>query len=208
MTIRAAIYVRPSRAIPQTAEEQSRRLRQIATDHGWTVVAALHDAGVISGKVGGRRPGLAALLHGVDAGAYEVVIIHSIHLVGRSLPELVALLAAIKAANVRLVTSVEGIDTCDADGQGLLDVAALLDAHVRFGRRERILAGQRRARRDGIRFGRPTVAEHKVRRVKEALNAGMSIREAGRTSGVSPSSVLRVRDDMRAAGPIAGIGSG
>lgn len=203
MTVQAALYSRASAAIPVTVEEQARGLRQIVGNHGWQVIAAHHDAGTGS-KAGERRAGLTALLRGVDAGAYDVVAVHSLNLIGRDLANLVAFLATLKKANVRLIALTEGIDTGKDDcGHGLLEVGVLLADYVRFRRREAIIAGQHRARQQGVKFGRPPVPERRRACVRDALSAGMGVREAGRATGISPTSVLRIRDVMGGTGALA-----
>ncbi len=196
----AALYVRPSAALVVSPADQEAGLRQLAADRGWHVVGVHCDAGVVGGKAGQRRPGQARLLDGVRLRAYEVVLVQSLHLLGRDLPDLVSLLTAVRAAGVTLITIAEQIDTAATDTlpHGLLDVAAdLLDTHRRFTQRERILDGQQRARAAGVRIGRPPVPQSRLKRVQAALDAGAGVRAAGRLAGVSPTSVLRLRDEMR-----------
>ena len=140
------------------------------------------------------------LLDGIKTGKYDLVILHSLHLVGRNLSELIEMISAMRAANVRLIAVVENVDTANNGGVGLMDIANLFAAYQRFGQRERILAGQSRARQDGVRFGRPPIGTRSLDRVKAGLLAGVGIRESGRITGVSPTSVLRVRDRMRVEG--------
>jgi DNA invertase Pin-like site-specific DNA recombinase len=173
-------------------------LRHIVAERGWQVAAEHHEAVATIGAKSDRRPSLAALLRGVEAGAYDAVIVHSINLIGRSLPELVGFLSTLKVANFRLIAHTHGIDTAEPAGApGLLDVGVLLAGYLRFQRRERVLAGQERARQHGVRIGRPPVPQNRRRKVREALDGGAGIREAARLSGTSPQTVLRVRDEMR-----------
>jgi DNA invertase Pin-like site-specific DNA recombinase len=200
MTLRTAIYSRTSAAFPLTADEQARDLQQLAADRGWNVVAVHRDNAPVGGKSAERRPGLATLMRAVEAGTYNVIIVQSINLLGRDLLDLVGFLAVLKSANVRLVCPSDGIDTANADGNGLLDIGVLFNTYIRFSKRERVVAGKQRARQAGVKFGRPSVPGSKINRVKDALSSGMGIREAGRAHRLSPTSVLRVRDGMRAAG--------
>ena len=72
---------------------------------------------------------------------------------------IIGVLAAMKAAKVRLIASAEGVDTADDGGErGLLDVAGLFAGYLRFAKRERIAAGQQRARQAGVRFWPPSSA--------------------------------------------------
>jgi DNA invertase Pin-like site-specific DNA recombinase len=104
-----------------------------------------------------------------------------------------------KAANVRLIARLEAIDTADSR-DGLLDAAARFADHLRFSKRERGLAGQKRARQAGVKFGRPSIPEKQIARVRAVLETGAGVRDAGRLTGVSTTTVFRIRDELRAAG--------
>jgi DNA invertase Pin-like site-specific DNA recombinase len=201
MTLRTAIYIRASYALFLTAEEQAGDLRQFAADRGWNVVAVHRDNAPVGGKSAERRPGLAALLNGIKNGSYDAVLVESLNLIGHDLAALIGVLTAIKAANVRLIARLETIDTAEG-GDGLLDAAERFADHLRFGKRERVVAGQQRARQAGVKFGRPSIPAKQIARAKSALETGAGIREAGRLTGVSTTSVFRIRDDLRAAGSL------
>jgi DNA invertase Pin-like site-specific DNA recombinase len=199
MTIRTAIYTRTSFALSLTADEQARDLRQLTADRGWNVVAVHRDSAPVGGKSDERRPGLAGLLDGIKNRNYDAVLVESLNLIGHDISALVSILTAIKAANVRLIARLEAIDTADS-GDGLLDAAERFADHLRFGKRERVVAGQQRARQAGVKFGRPSIPEKQIARVRAVLATGAGVREAGRLAGVSATSVLRIRDELRAVG--------
>jgi DNA invertase Pin-like site-specific DNA recombinase len=201
MIIRTAIYARPSAAHALSADDQIAELHQLAESSGWTVTTVHRDAAPSGGRSGARRPALAAMLEGVRAGQYDLIVVQSIHLIGRDLSELVAILDAVRAVGARLVAVDEGVDT-SGGALGLLEVAGLLVSFQRFQRREAIRAGQERARLQGATLGRPALDERKVQWVKDALMAGAGIRPAGRLAGISSTAALRVRDEMRAAGQL------
>lgn len=201
MTHLVAIYAQASAAFPAQIEQQITSLRQIAGERAWTVVAIHIDS--LAGKAGGRRPGLPALLRGIEGGAYDAVVIEALKLVGRDLADLVAVLTTIQAAKVRFIARAEAIDTAEDGCHGLLEVGVLFAAYLRFAKRERVVAGQQAARQRGQKFGRPPLPTGQVKRVAGALSAGKGIREAGRLAGVSPTSVLRIRDGMVMDGRLA-----
>jgi DNA invertase Pin-like site-specific DNA recombinase len=200
MTIRTAIYLRTSFALSHTAEEQARDLRQITADRGWSIVAVHRDNAPVGGKSAERRPGLTALLHGIKSGNYDAVLVESLNLIGYDLAALVSVLTAMRVANVRLITRLEAVGTGEGGG-GLLDAEERFADHLRFGKPERILAGQLRARQMGVKFGRPSIPAKKVARVLVLLETGTGVREAGRLAGISPTSVLRIRGERLGAPP-------
>jgi DNA invertase Pin-like site-specific DNA recombinase len=140
MTLRTAIYLRTSVALSLTADEQARDLRQLAADRGRNVVAVHRDGAAVGGKSAERRPGLAALLNGIRCGNYDAVLVESLNLIGHDFAALIRILGAIKAGNARLIARREGIDTAES-GDGLIDAAGRFADHLRFMKRERVVAG-------------------------------------------------------------------
>jgi len=167
MTLRTAIYLRTSFALSLTADEQARDLRQLAADRGWNVIAVHRDNAPVGVNSAERRPGLTALLRGIKGGNYDAVLVESLNLIGHDLPALVGTLAAMRAGNVRLIARLEAIDTAEG-GDGLFDAAERFAEHLRFGKRERVVAGQQRARQAGVKFGRPSL------RIRDDLRAAGS----------------------------------
>lgn len=62
--------------------------------------------------------------------------------------------------------------------------------------RDRIIAGQQRARAAGVRFGRPSISNHGIQKVRDELTKGKGIRETARLTGISPAKVLRIKRQM------------
>jgi DNA invertase Pin-like site-specific DNA recombinase len=91
-TRRAAIYVRVSTG-SQTIENQLRELRQVAERHGWTVSTEFADIGISGSKGRDQRPGLDAMMQAVARREIDVVMAWSVDRLGRSLQNLVELLA-------------------------------------------------------------------------------------------------------------------
>jgi hypothetical protein len=65
---RVALYVRVSTDRKQTITNQKRALDEIASNHGWKIVAVFKDEGISGIKGREKRPGFDALLHGSPAG--------------------------------------------------------------------------------------------------------------------------------------------
>src|SRR3954463_12938963 len=98
---RAALYVRVSTGDGcQTPENQLRHLQEAAQRLNWTVVAIFSDQGISGAKGRDRRPGLDALMKGVARKEFELVAAWSVDRLGRSLPDLGALLGELQARGV------------------------------------------------------------------------------------------------------------
>jgi hypothetical protein len=96
---RAAIYTRVSTG-SQTTENQLRELRQVAERLGHQVVAEFTDEGISGAKGRDQRPGLNKLLEGVTRRDFDKVMAWSVDRLGRSLPDLLAVMGELKAKAV------------------------------------------------------------------------------------------------------------
>jgi DNA invertase Pin-like site-specific DNA recombinase len=118
----------------------------------------------------------------------DVVICWKLDRFGRSLAHLVNAIGALTDAGVGFASLGEGIDTRSATGRLMLGILGSFAEFERERIRERIHAGLARARRQGLRLGRPE------REVPEAVLAsvrGLPVREAARRLGVSSATAHR-----------------
>jgi DNA invertase Pin-like site-specific DNA recombinase len=196
MTIRCAIYARTSPDCPISADDQVQQLKTAATERGWTVACVFADHPTSVKKGLDRRPGELALIHAVQSGAVDKVLIWSVCRIGKSLIELIGFMQACQANSVSVYLQEQNVDTDTSNCASLLDLAAMLGLHLRQSRRDRILRGQAAARSLNIRFGRPPLGQGKVEKARVALAAGKGVRQVARLAGISPASVSRLKSAM------------
>jgi DNA invertase Pin-like site-specific DNA recombinase len=202
MTIRTAIYARTSPDCLLSAEDQVERLKTVATERDWTVVAVYTDRPT-SARGPDRRPGEVALIDAIRTGTVGRVLISSVCRIGRSLEELARFLEVCRTAGVSVLMLEQGIDTETSNGMSMLDCGELMAFHLRQGRRDRILRGQAAARSLSIRFGRPPIPTAKIEKAKTFLAMGKGVREVARLAGgISPSSVSRIAASQRSTAAI------
>ena len=193
-SLRAALYGRVS-TTGQTAENQLLALRAFAAARGW-VVTEFIDQGLSGAKE--RRPALDALLAAVRARKVDLVATVKLDRLARSVHHLVALVREFEILGVDLVVLDQAIDTTTPAGRLLFHVLAAISEFERDLIRDRVLAGIKRARAQGVRLGRPRVAVDLGRAV--ALRAeGKSIRAVARALGISPMAVSRALADLPAS---------
>ena len=114
----------------------------------------------------GRIQGLAAIIGAIARHEVDAIVVQSLHHLGTSVDSLLETLAALHRHGVKLVVH----DHADAvETGGLLAAADLLVEARRAYRREKIVAGQLRARASGVRFGRPPVPSGRLEKVRVAL---------------------------------------
>jgi DNA invertase Pin-like site-specific DNA recombinase len=191
-----SIYARSSLDCPLSADDQIEHLKSVAAAHGWTAAQVFIDRPT-SVKKQDRRPGATALLAAIRSGAVDRVLIWSIDRIGRSLAELVGFLETCRLSKASLWVAEQRIDTDRSSV--LFDVAAWMALHLRQTRRDRIMRGQAAARALSIRFGRPSIPPTKAEKARGALAAGKGIRETARITGVSATSISRIKATMQPA---------
>jgi DNA invertase Pin-like site-specific DNA recombinase len=140
-----------------------------------------------------RLPGLAAIIGAIARHEVDVVVVQSLHHLGTSVDDLLETLAELYRHGVKPVVH----DHADAvETGGLLAAADLLVEARRAYRRGNIVSGQLRARASGVRFGRPPVPSSRLEKVRMALREGQGVRQAARSSGVSPAKASRIKAEM------------
>ena len=193
---RVAIYARSSPDCPLMAEEQTDRLREIASERGWTVAYVFTDSPTAVKNSKDRRPGELALINAIQSQSIEQVLIWSVCRIAKSLVELIKFLENCRANGVSLWVDQQKLDTAMSNGLSLFDLTSMMALHLRQSRRDKILRGQSAARALSIRFGRPPIAKPKVEKAKQFLASGKGVRQVARLAGISPASVSRIKTSM------------
>ncbi|MFC7478009.1 recombinase family protein [Dankookia sp. GCM10030260] len=123
------------------------------------------------------RPGLLAALDYAREG--DVLVTWKLDRLGRSLPHLIETVAALKGRGVGFRSLTEAIDTTTPGGRLVFHLFAALGQFERDLIRERTRAGLAAAAARGRIGGRrPVVTEEKLRRAKELIARGLTVREA------------------------------
>jgi DNA invertase Pin-like site-specific DNA recombinase len=191
---RVGLYCRVS-TTGQTAENQLLALRAFATARGW-VITEFVDAGVSGAKE--KRPGLDALLAAARARKVDVVACVKLDRLARSVSHLVALAKELEVLGVDLVVLDQAIDTTTPSGRLLFHVLASISEFERDLIRDRVLAGLKRAKAQGVRLGRPRAAVDTLR-ARGMLAEGKSLRQVARVLHVARATLARAVP--RTAGP-------
>lgn len=184
----AAIYVRVSTA-DQHVESQLYDLRELAAQRGFHVVQIYEDRGV-SGKRA-RRPGLDALVAGARQKKFSVVLVAAFDRVARSVKHFLQIMDEFDSLGVVFISRRENVDTSGAMGRlflTLIGSIAELEADLI---RERVLAGLRRAKLDGVRLGRAPMNIDRAAIVRDRVS-GMTLTAVSRKWGISRALVCKL----------------
>src|SRR5208283_2506458 len=150
---RVALYVRVSTG-EQNADLQVNELTEYVAFRKWDTVETYADK--MSGAKD-RRPALDRLMADSKRGKFDVVAVWRFDRFARSTSHLLRALEEFAALGVDFVSLKESIDTSTPTGKMIFTVLAAVAELERSTIRERVIAGQKAAKRRGVRFGRPAV---------------------------------------------------
>ncbi len=124
-----------------------------------------------------ERLGLASALEFLRDG--DVLVVWRLDRLGRSLPHLIEVIAALEARGVGFQSLTEAIDTTTSGGRLIFHVFGALGQFERDLIRDRTKAGLAAAVARGRKGGRkPVVTGEKLRRAQEHISNGLNVREA------------------------------
>ena len=137
-----------------------------------------------------KRPGLTQILELAKKGRIDRLVIWRLDRLFRSLKHLINTTEELASVNVGLVSYSENIDLSTPQGRLILSVLGAIGEFEKTLITERVLAGLRRARTEGIVLGRPKV-ECDVSGIQALSKQGLSLRKIGAQMGVSKDVVSR-----------------
>lgn len=189
---RVALYIRVSTS-QQTTENQRIELERVAQSRGWQVIQVYSDEGISGSKGRSERPALNALMKDAVRGKFDLLAVWSIDRLGRSLQHLVSTINELNAVGVDLYVHQQALDTSTPSGKLAFSIFGALSEYERELIRERTRAGLERARRNGVKLGRPTNLNDSVKAAIVALRSqNHSIRTIAKQLRVGCGTVYRV----------------
>jgi len=181
---KVCLYCRVS-TTHQTSENQLRELRVVAERMGYEIVSEFIDNGISGAKSRKDRPALDEMMKLATQRKFEMVMCWSIDRLGRSLQHLVEILNELQAMKIDLFFMQQGMDTTTPSGRMIFSVFGAIGEFERNLIRERVIAGQQRAKASGIHIGRPTKMNDGMRSAIQAMHQnGMSIRQIAKSCKV------------------------
>jgi DNA invertase Pin-like site-specific DNA recombinase len=152
----------------QELENQLTELTAACARNDWQVVSVFTDFGI------------------------SQVCVWSIDRLGRSLRDLISVLDELRETGCELYVHKQAIDTNTPSGKMLLQMLGVFAEFEREIIRERIVAGQRRARAHGKRIGRKSVIDKSLQvQAVRLKSTGLSLRKIGERLNVSAATVLK-----------------
>jgi len=192
MTKKVALYLRVS-TLDQTTDNQLLELRDHCKKMGWEIVKEYADEGLSGTLSREKRPQLNAMMKDAYRKRFDLVVCWDISRLGRSMKELVLLLADMKEKNVGICSVRQGFDTSTSMGEIMFQFVGILSSWERDMIAERTLAGLARAKSQGKTLGRRKITNDSMTaKVVELRNAKKSIRAIAAEVGVSRGTVSNI----------------
>jgi DNA invertase Pin-like site-specific DNA recombinase len=189
---KVAIYARVSTE-KQTCENQLIELRAVAERCGYTIVTEFVDEGISGAKGRADRPALDGLIKAATQRKFELILVWSIDRLGRSLQNLVEILNDLQSMRVDLMFLQQGMDTSTSSGRMMFSIFGALAEFERNLIRERVVAGQNRAKARGVKMGRPSKMNDGLRSAIQLLREkGMGIKKIAKEVGVGVGTVYSI----------------
>lgn len=182
---KVAIYGRVSTK-DQDPESQLLDLRKYVKLRGWEVYQEYVDWGVSGAKE--SRPALDRLMKDARKRKFDILLVWKFDRFARSTKQLVTALEELEGLGIDFCSYEDSIDTSTNHGKLVFTIMGAIAEFERSLIRERVLAGIRRAKENGIRLGRPPL-EVDIEKMKELVLNGNSVREIAKQMGISKSLV-------------------
>ena len=187
-----AIYARVSTS-SQTTQNQINVLTELANRQGHTIIKIYTDNGFSGTKSTVDRPALNELMVDARKKKFEMVLVWSLDRLGRSLKHCLELLQELQELKIDLFFQQQGMDTSTSSGKLMF---SMIGAFAEFERnliRERVLAGQQRAKANGVKLGRPSKMNDGMRSaVKLLREKGMGIKQIAKELQIGVGTVYSV----------------
>ena len=192
MSKRIAIYARVSTS-SQSPQNQIDVLTELANRQGYTIIKIYTDNGISGTKLTADRPALNELMMDARKRKFDMVLVWSLDRLGRSLKHCLELLQELQELKVDLFFQQQGMDTSTSSGKLMF---SMIGAFAEFERniiRERVMAGQQRAKANGVKFGRPSKMNDGMRSaVKLLREKGMGIKQIAKQLQIGVGTVYSV----------------
>jgi site-specific DNA recombinase len=130
-------------------EAQDNHIRKYVNDEGWQ----LHDMYVDPGKSGKdlKRPDMQRLIADLQAGKFQVIIVHKLDRLTRNVGDLHYLLQLLEKHNIKLVSISEKLDTSTAMGRMFVYMLGIFAQWYRENLSEEVIKGQEQRAKNGLR---------------------------------------------------------
>ena len=186
-----ALFVRVSTS-GQTTDNQIIELKEICERNKWNITKVYNET--ISGTKGAdERSELSLMMKDASRKKFDKIVVWSVDRLSRSMTHLVNVLSQMKDVGVDIYSYKQGIDTSTTMGSSFFQMVGIFAEPENTMRKERQSIGIKRAKSQGVKFGRKDVVDEDIElRIVELRHKKKSIRYIAKDTGISVGRVHRV----------------
>ena len=193
---KVVIYTRVS-TNDQCVSNQLKVSREIPEKKGPEVVREISDEGISGAKGRDEREGFDELIKGAIRKEFDIILVWDVSRLGRSLKDLVSFLEDVQSAKCDLYIHQSGIDTSTASGKMMFGMLSVFSEFERSMIRERVIAGQQRAKAEGKHIGRKTnVTDGTVNAVRHMRENNVPIKRIAKDLHIGVGTVYKILDKV------------
>jgi len=160
----------------------------------WTIYQEYVDRGVSGAKE--SRPALDKLMKDARKRKFDILLVWKFDRFARSTKHLATALEELEGLGIDFCSYEDSIDTSTNHGKLVFTIMGAIAEFERSLTRERVLAGIRRAKENGIKLGRPPL-EVDIDKMKGLASNGNSIREIAKQMSISKTLVHKTLAYLR-----------
>lgn len=187
--MKVALYTRVS-TNDQSVEMQASDLRRYCDQRGFEVYKEYSDQGVSGTK--DKRPALDELMADAKKRKFDAVLVWRFDRFARSTKHLITALEEFRHLGVGFVSFQENIDTSSPLGKAMFTIVSAISELERNILLERVRAGLKRAKENGMILGRPKRLDLDVKELQKMRNKEkLSFRQIAKRVKASPATVYK-----------------
>ena len=192
---RVGLYARVSTK-SQDTNNQLLELHEVSRRNDWNVVQEFVDEGISGAKGRDQRPEFDRLMKSVVKRGVDLIACWSVDRLGRSLRDLVGFISLLDEKGVDLYVHQQGLDTTTSAGRMMFQMCGVFAEFERSLIRERVIAGQLKAKAQGKHIGRRSIIDGDLRaNVLRLKSSGVGIKRIASDLGM-PASMLMICNEL------------
>lgn len=186
--MKTAIYLRVSTKTRQDTETQLQPIKEYAERNKIDIYKTYTDIGESGSKE--SRPQFDLMLNDIRKNKVKCVMVYKLDRIGRSLQHLLKLFEEFNKRGIDFISITQNIDTTTAEGRMFLRMLMIMSEYERELIIDRVNAGIKRAKAQGVKLGRPKT-EINIDEVLNLKDKGLSLRKIATKLNISLGAVQR-----------------
>ena len=195
---RVGVYLRVSTSQRQTTLNQRMELDEVCKRNDWNIVE-YYDETISGTKSIDDRKELKRMLNDASSKYFDMVVVFSVCRIARSMSQLLSVMTHLDELGCDIYAHQQGIRTDTSIGRMFFQMCGIMSEVEMSIRKDRQMIGIKRAKSQGVKFGRKDVVDEDMElRIVELRHKGKSIRAIAKNVGISVGRVHKVVKDWGA----------